>query len=440
MNILDLDSLDILETKLTEHGYVISAVNTIPPIACTDCEKCGVKFVKHGTKKQAFMDTPMHGKRVAIVLKRQRYKCPSCGKTILEPLWGMNSSRMCTNRCVEYIEQQSLKRTFVQVADEIGVSEGTIRNIFRDYVERLEEENKFVTPRWMGIDEIHLLGKPRGVITDIESGVMLDLLRERSKEFMVNYLKNLPEKERIEIVTMDMWNPYRLAVHEVLPLAAIVVDKFHVVKMANKAVDDIRKKLRSELSDKERKQLKNDKYTMLKRRNTLSPMQEIILQSWLLNFPTLRQAYDIKESYFEVWEAPNEQEARKRYKAWEKSIPSEMKFAFKDLITATHNWDQEIFAYFTYRVTNAYTESVNSLIRSVHRMGRGYSFEAIRAKMLFSEGLHKMGRKSRRKYMFEHFAMQAPGVGEEVSEYEAGYWKLGVDISTLVQWIEEGKL
>lgn len=45
--------------------------------------------------------------------------------------------------------------------------------------------------------------------------------------------------------------------------------------------------------------------------------------------------------------------------------------------------------YFTHRITNAYTESLNSLIRVMDRLGRGYSFEALRAKILFSEGVHK---------------------------------------------------
>ncbi|WP_419095795.1 transposase [Endozoicomonas lisbonensis] len=56
------------------------------------------------------------------------------------------------------------------------------------------------------------------------------------------------------------------------------------------------------------------------------------------------------------------------------------------------NWHQEIFCYFDSRVTNAYTESVNNLIKVLHKVGRGYSFEALRAKILFPEGLHKAKR------------------------------------------------
>ena len=51
-----------------------------------------------------------------------------------------------------------------------------------------------------------------------------------------------------------------------------------------------------------------------------------------------------------------------------------------------YNWREEILAYFDHHATNAYNESVNSLIFTTNRVGRGYSFEALRAKVLLSEG------------------------------------------------------
>lgn len=53
---------------------------------------------------------------------------------------------------------------------------------------------------------------------------------------VINYLYQIPNRERIHYVAMDMWKPYKDAVNEVLPQAKIVVDKFHVVRMANDAI------------------------------------------------------------------------------------------------------------------------------------------------------------------------------------------------------------
>jgi transposase len=59
---------------------------------------------------------------------------------------------------------------------------------------------------------------------------------------------------------------------------------------------------------------------------------------------------------------------------------------FQPIIVALDNWRPEIMAYFDHPITNAYTESLNNLIRVMNRLGRGYSFEAVRAKILFAEG------------------------------------------------------
>lgn len=73
---------------------------------------------------------------------------------------------------------------------------------------------------------------------------------------MTNYLMKLKDRQKVEIVSMDMWNPYRAAVKAVLPQARIVVDKFHVVRMANDALERVRKGLRKELKPSQSRTLK----------------------------------------------------------------------------------------------------------------------------------------------------------------------------------------
>jgi len=438
MNILNLPSLNVTKIELKEHGYEIWAEVAEPPDFCPHCGSMEANFSKFGTKRQLFMDLPMHGKRVGIIINRQRYLCKDCGSTFREILWDIDEDHMCTVRFKEYVQEQSLKRTFTSIADELGISEGTVRNIFNKYIEFLEETHNFVTPRWMGIDEIHILGKPRCVIANVEENVLVDLLVDRNKDTVIRYLSRLPDRTNVEIVTMDMWQPYRDAVRQTLPNAVIVVDKFHVVRMANLAVETIRKNIRKELDAKQRRQLKNDRFLMLKRRKDLTPMEQIILDSWTLNFPRLKQAYELKEAFYEIWEASDAKEAQERYTAWQASIPDGMRSAFSDIIKAYGNWQHEINNYFTHRVTNAYTESINSLTRVVNRMGRGYSFKALRAKMLYSEGLHKKAKANYKKsveLMYNMFVYQS-----QRPEIEEQTVTLGADISTLIKRIEEGSL
>jgi hypothetical protein len=70
---------------------------------------------------------------------------------------------------------------------------------------------------------------------------------------------------------------------------------------------------------------------------------------------------------------------------WVRDLPQELAPAFHELTTAMRNWENEIFAYFDYPITNAYTESLNNLMCLINRVGRGYSFSAIRAKLLYAE-------------------------------------------------------
>jgi transposase len=93
------------------------------------------------------------------------------------------------------------------IAEDVGINEGAVRSVFRYYINELERIVRFDTPKWMGIDEIHLI-KPRGVITNIENNTVVELLVNRNKETVIKYLYQLDGKEHIQYVTMDMWRPH----------------------------------------------------------------------------------------------------------------------------------------------------------------------------------------------------------------------------------------
>jgi transposase len=115
-----------------------------------------------------------------------------------------------------------------------------------------------------------------------------------------------------------------------------------------------------------------------------------------------------------------------RYEVWKSAIPIELEVPFKPLTTAVGNWKGDIFAYWDHPVTNAYTEAVAGLVKITNRVGRGYSFQAIRAKLLYSNlsTVHKpvFNRllESTRPYM----------VLEEIKDY-------GIPFSTLIRILGE---
>ena len=254
----------------------------------------------------------------------------------------------------------------------------------------------------MGVDELFLGGKYRGIITNIGQQTIVDVLETRNKPTIVKFLKGLTSGH-IEIASMDMWGPYRQAFHEVLPDVLIVVDKFHVTRMANDALEKLRKQLHKSLTSTERRQLKGDRKILLKRENTLSESEILISTGWLNNFPQLHDAYKTKERFFDIWDLANDSyEAKQMLEAWRSSIPEKQLDVWADLIRASKNWEDEILNYFATGkvVTNALTESLNRKIRDKNRDGRGYSFDVLRGKILFSTP-HKTRRITNRSSPFE---------------------------------------
>ena len=262
-------------------------------------------------------------------------------------------------------------------------------------------------------------------------------MRKRNKDVVISYLSKLKDINKVEVVAMDMWRPYKDAVNLVAPHAKIVIDKFHVVKLANEALEKIRKANCQNVSAKERRQLMRDRYVLLTRRKDFNDFDDQIkLQVWTDMFPLLGQAYELKEQFFDIYEAKTVDEAYELYQEWLSNVPKELMTYFEDLIKAMTNWED----YFTSPITNAYTESLNRLIKTIIHIGPGYSFEALRAKILFTQGYCKVKRKKKFKEVKVTFGKMLP---EQMpnwlkSEYEWVYEEIyGADFSTLIKAMDE---
>jgi transposase len=440
-NVLNLSAYKVLGSNESEHDYHIKAETSNPLMVCTNCRSREV--VGYGRVEVLVHDLPMHGKRVGIYVDARRFKCKSCSKTFMEHLPEVNANRWMTERLVKWVGQRSLTNTFTSIAEEIGVTEGTIRNVFSDYVTELERTIRFETPKWMGIDEIHIIQKPRAVISNLHNNTAVNLLPNRNKKTIATYLSNLKDKHTVQYVAMDMWRPYREAVNDVIPDAKVVVDKFHVVRMANVAMESVRKSLRADLSPKQRRGLMHDRFVLLRRQSQLTDQESFNLDGWTKNYPLLGEAYRLKEDFFNIYQASSKQQAQIRYEQWLKSIPAELRGHYEPIITAWSNWQTFILEYFNHPITNAYTESLNSLIRVLNRLGRGYSFEALRAKILFSRDSHKIVQNrpkfERREAQYDTAPMEFALFNNSPSRLEKPK-NYGVDIDKLVLMIERGEI
>lgn len=133
MDDFHLPGWEVLRIEEGEYAYRVTVkLASLSPF----CPSCGEPSYRHGSRIQAYTDRPMNGKRVSLLVERQRYRCTGCGKTFVGTLPEIDPVRLMTRRLRTYVEQESLKRSFVSIADDVGIHEKTIRLIFRDYLMR----------------------------------------------------------------------------------------------------------------------------------------------------------------------------------------------------------------------------------------------------------------------------------------------------------------
>ena len=391
---LNLPQLRTLHAQDQGDHYEVMAEGSIAPTACPACLS---NLYRHGSQQQTYMDTPMHGKRVLIEIDRKRYRCKVCGKTLFEPLPAMDGKRLATTRLVQHIERHCLRKTFAELSREVGVDDKTIRHIFDDYVAHLKETVVFETPEILGIDELKIIGQYRAMITNVEKLALFDMLPTRNKADLIAYFKQMPDKGKVKVLTMDLWSVYRQVAQNQFAGRMVVADRFHVVRMANDSIERLRKAIRKGLPTKERLKLKDDRFVLLSRKRNLNSKGLDKLAEWTAAFPDLGAAYAAKEAFHDIYNHKNKADAMKAAEEWEDSLDPRVDWAFRELKGALRSWWTEIFNYYDQPISNAYTESANNLAKGMNRMGRGYSFDVIRARLLYDADARKDTRATIRK-------------------------------------------
>lgn len=400
---LPLDLLGITVERTEQDGklFSIHAGCDGRPAGCPECGS--IKFHPHGTYPQDIMDLPHLGQFTCVHLARKRWKCadPECGKTFFHPLDWIDDDHRATKRFVDAIATKSLEHSFSTLAREYGVNEKTVRNVFYRHYKDVMDTTRFASPIYMGIDEIKIAGGLRGVITNIKDRCAIEFLPKNTSVTLSEYFERMPNKERVMAVAIDCAQHYRTLIYKYFPNASVVADKYHILRAADFAVDKIRRDIREDITVKRTKlKLKKDKFILKTREHALSAWERSQLEMWRHEFPVIGATYDLKEEFYRIYDAQTEQEARLRFHTWRNHIPVDMMKYWESILVTWQNWDKEIFEYWNHLITNAYTECQNMLTRAIDRIGRGYSFDALRVKLLLApkkQGIETSYRSIRRK-------------------------------------------
>lgn len=395
LDLLNLPGIRPIDSRSDRNGLtIINEVVGPAPITCTSCAR---PLHRHGLRTVVFADTPVEMRPVRLEIARPRFRCASCGLIYMQDLPFLDERRRATIRLVNAIRSRCLAKTFRDVAQDTGLALNTVKNIALDLISELDATVHYETPVIMGIDEVNIAGGFRCVITNLATRNVYDMLPERTQAHLKPFFERLPDREKVEWVCTDMWRPFKKSFGPFFPNARLVIDKFHVVKMASEAMEFERKAYQKALEKHNRLHLKKTiRWLTLKRPSSLTPEEQHEFQEVRKVMPGLAQAYDFKEMFYAIYDEATKAGAMRAFAAWENTLPSGQLKQFHSLAKTVHNHYQDIFAYWDspVRITNAFTESMNSVMKVANRIGRGYTFEIIRAKMRYAKYARSVGSLS----------------------------------------------
>ncbi len=280
-----------------------------------------------------------------------------------------------TKRFALYVGKQCRSASVKEVAEDLHLDWHTVKEMDKLYMREQLARGGEPRPGIIGIDEISIRKGHvyRIVVSDLErkrpiwfGGV------DRSAESMAMFYDFLgaPRTKRIRLAVMDMWKAFRNATEEHAPQAAILYDKFHVLRHLNEAMDKVRKSEYKRLTNRaDRKYIKGQKYVLLSRREHLSPEKRRRLKTLLAANKRLNTAYVLKEQFGQLWDYRREPWARKFFEQWRASLKWQRLKPFEDFAAMIERHWEGIAAYCRpeNKIALGFVEGLNNKIRVIQR-------------------------------------------------------------------------
>jgi transposase len=343
------------------------------------CAACGSqRVVRRGFEVRRFRSLPLGSRPVQIVLEAPRVGCAACGAVRQVPIDFADARRSYTHAFARYVLELSQRMTIRDVAAHLEVGWDLVKAIQHRYLSRKFRRIKLKHLRQIAIDEIAIGRGHRylTVVLDLESGAVVFVGDGKGVDALKPFWKRLKcSRAKIEAVAMDMSPAYLSAVQTHLRQAVIVFDHFHVHKLFNEKLSDLRRQLYREAKDQLHKDvLKGTRWLLLKNPENLDPTRDEakrLDEALRLNQP-LATAYYLKDDLRRVWEQPDRQAAQRVLDDWIRRAESS---GIRILAQFAHTLAAHrsgILNYYQYRISTGPLEGTNTKIRVLQRKAYGF--------------------------------------------------------------------
>jgi transposase len=373
------------------------------------CRKCGVKARSKGRRDTLVRDVSGFDRPVRLRWRKRRWRCPEpvCpGKTWTETHEQVASRAVLTDRAQRAACRRVGKdgASVAQAAREYGVGWHTImRAVERHGRPLVDDPVRLAGVTHLGVDETAWLSATRdhhtlfvSGLVDTATGQLLDVVPDRTARAVTSWLSHRDRAwlARIGVVALDPYRGYATAMGVHLGHATLVVDHWHVIRLANQCVEEVRRRVQQDtLGHRGRK---GDPLYRV-RKLLVMAVERLDATGWQRLAAGLgagdpdgqvAAAWQLKELVRGVFRADDVDHAREVLAligAWTATVEAP---ECRRLVRTLHRWREEILAFHTTGgVTNARTESCNLGIKQIKRVGRGFrSFRNYRLRLLLACG------------------------------------------------------
>jgi transposase len=382
-----------MSTSLLYHGFGISDYDYIntkyhggavtftlkPKSFSLRCSQCGSrKVIRRGTIPRLFRTLPIGRKPVWLSLAVQRVQCLACGALRQVHIGFADPHRSYTKSFERYALELSGRMTIQDTARHLGVSWDTIKDIQKRYLKRRFSKPKLTRLKRIAIDEISI-GKGHRYLTvvlDLDSGAVVFVGDGKGAEALEPFWRRIRRsRAKIKAVAMDMSPAYIRAVMDHLPKAHIVFDHFHVIKLYNEKLSDLRRKLYHEVHDVRHKEvIKGTRWLLLKNPQNLNPDKnesQRLQEALQINEP-LATAYYMKEELRQFWNQPDKASAEDFLNSWiarARASEISMLIRFSNTLAAHKSG---LLAYYDYPISTGPLEGTNNKIKTMQKQAYGF--------------------------------------------------------------------
>jgi transposase len=358
------------------------------------CAACGSQNVwRQGVVVRPFRTVPLGSKRVELEARIPRLACQDCGLVRQAEVGFAEPRRSYSRSFARYVLELSRHMTIKDVACHLGVSWDVVKEIQKKSLQRRFDKPRLKHVKQIAIDEIST-GKGHKYVTivlDLESGAVLHVGQGKGGDALLAFWQRLRASgAKVQAVATDMSPAYIDAVTTHLPGATLVFDRFHVIKLYNEKLSDLRRELHRQLAETMHKDvLKGVRWLLLKRPENLDASRrepERLREALRLNEP-LAIAYHLKEELGEIWEQDDQETAQALLLDWIVYAESSGIHMLKQFAKTLRLHAFGILAWYDYPISTGPLEGTNNKIKTMKRQAYGFRDpEFLRLKIL---GIHE---------------------------------------------------